>query len=932
MTTSTAARDTARDPAGEAPPRPRRGRLVERVALGAVLAFALLGIGTPLLGLTTFANTDLLVNNSPYVGAGLAQPQIENNIANDVVASVLPGTSLFADELRHGRLAAWNPYVGGGGTLGAVPNFAVLSPLTVPYYVLPASMAPAFVKLLEILVAAGGAYLFLRRLRLGRAAALLGGLAFTSSGFMIAWTNWPQTRVAAFIPAVFWATERLAEHRRVRDGALLAVALAAMLFGGFPAVTGYTVLTAGGYLLVRAIARGRPLAPLLAGAGALVGAVMITAIQLLPFVAAMRHARLSGRGQTGADHLDPTALITAWAPWSLGRVNTFPLRDNAVELLSYVGAAGLVLFLLAVALPAAGRAFLPRGVWAFFVAATAGWAVLIYLGGLPLEAVQQLPVLFADNFVGRARSVLGFLIAVLIAVGFEIALRWVGAVLDGPEARPAPVRGRSRVWAIGVAGAGLVGLAVTTLRGFLVVDGPDSVVGPGWFAVRVGAGLAIIALTVLAVAVLWRSGAKTARPRLAVAAAAVVPALLLVQALATVYAYWPRVDRDTWYPRTDVHQFLSANLGHDRFAAAEGGMYPGADSAARLRSLTGEAFFDLRFAETIRGLPGEKFSSTLLRLPATADVARSALLDRLSVRYLVTTPWEKPFGPETAEAGDGRTVTIRPGEPRTVRLTARGPIRGVAVTPAEAGTKTTRLSVSLRDAAGAEVAKGGRPLLEKAGTPAYVAVAGDRVPAGAALTAMITVEGGPVRVAAVGDRPAVSTVAAADDGLRIAYAGNSTVWERTTVLPRIRWASEVHVGEGPGPRVRAMRDGGLRPDQVVLDAPPASPVDGRPATVTVLEDGTDDIAARVDAQGAGYLVVADPLQHGWGVTVDGKAATLIPADNGLVAVAVPAGSHTVRLAYRMPMHNAGAWISGAALIGLLGIAAGVVVRRRRPTA
>ncbi|HTF11886.1 MAG TPA: YfhO family protein, partial [Asanoa sp.] len=123
-----------------------------------------------------------------------------------------------------------------------------------------------------------------------------------------------------------------------------------------------------------------------------------------------------------------------------------------------------------------------------------------------------------------------------------------------------------------------------------------------------------------------------------------------------------------------------------------------------------------------------------------------------------------------------------------------------------------------------------------------------------------------------------------------------------------------------------------RPDQVVLDsAPPVAPA-GRPAAVDVTDDGTDDIAARVDAQGAGYLVVADALQSGWAATVDGAPATLVPADNGMVAVAVPQGTHTVRLAYRMPMHNVGAWVSGFALVVLIGIGAGVLIRRRRPNA
>ncbi|GAA1890897.1 YfhO family protein [Asanoa iriomotensis] len=956
-------------------PAPPRHTWPDRVALAAVVLFALVGIGTPLLGLTTFAQTDLLVSKNPYSSAGLATGHVENKIANDIVASGLPNTQLFADELKQGRLTAWNPYVGGGGALGAVPNWATLSPLTLPWYVLPAELAPAYVKLLEILVAAGGTYLFLRRLNLGRASALLGGLAFTASGFMISWTNWPQTRVAAFIPLVFWAAERLATDRRVRDGALLAAALAAMLFGGFPALTGYTILTAGGYLVVRATARGRPVAPILAGAAALVGAVAITAIQLVPFLTAMSHAKLTNRAQTGADHLDPAGLVTSWAPWSLGHANEFALLgdDNVVEAFAYVGAAALVLFLLAVALPGPARAFLPRGVWSYLVSATAAWLVLLYAGGPPLTALQKLPALFADNFVGRARGVLGFLIATLVAIGFEVALRgWT-----------AP-HGRSRRWAVGVSAAGLLALGLTTFAGWRAVTAPDSTASPRQFALQCLAGLTIAALAAFTVFLIspprgraapgrWAltvgvltltmlagwfvvsgSGGMVGSRRFAIQCvavlvigglaavavfvmsrrrelvAAVLPLLVLGQALVTVYGYWPRVDRDSWYAQTDVHRYLAANLGHERFAAADGGMYAGADSAAKLRSLTGETFFEQRFAQTVQGLPGELFGSTLLRLPPTPELVRSPVLDRLAVRYFVTAPWDKPFGPEAVAKGDGSTVTVEPGRSWSVPLRVRGPIRGIGLIPPTGIRAATRIEVSVRDArGGAELAKGSRvgPKGGK-GTPAYVVVDGENIPAGTRLTALITVSGAPLVAAGDGGRPAVSTVLAADDGLAVAYTGSSVVWDRTTALPRFRWASAVHADSDAESRVSVLATGALPPDEVVLDgAPPVAPT-GEPATITVTGDGTDDLAARVDARGAGYLVVADALQHGWVATVDGQPAALLPADNGLVAVAVPEGTHTVRLAYRMPMHNAGAWVSGAATIAL----AGLLIRRRRPNA
>nr|MDT0660050.1 hypothetical protein [Micromonospora sp. DSM 115978] len=937
--------------------------LTNRVTFLAVVAFAIFGIGTPLLGLTVFSNTDLLVASSPYHSAGLSSPEIRNRIANDVVASVVPNTELFADELRAGRLAAWNPYVGGGSPLGAVPNFAVLSPLSVPYYLLPMALAPGYVKLLEIVCAVAGCFLFLRRLRLGRAAALLGGLVFASSAFMVMWSNWPQTRVAAFIPAVFWAAERLATERRVRDAALLAVAIAAMLFGGFPAVTGYTVLTAGAYLLVRVLAerraRWRPVVgTLAAGAAALVVAVLTAAVQLLPFVAAMSRVELSGRAQTGADHLDPASLVTAVAPWALGGVNSFVLDRNAIESMSYVGAVAVVLAFVAVALPWRVRVFLPRGVWSFLVTATAGWLALIYLGGLPLTALQQLPVLFSDSFVGRGRSILGFLVAALVAVGFELLLRQVRAT-DGRSAPagagagsagagtgptvPAGSARRRRAWAVAVLSAGLAGLAVVAWLGRRAVAADGSGATLTRFDKHLLVGLALLVFTAACVAVLLRAGSAgrlsspgvdqaSRRWRFGAALAAVaIPLLTAVQALGLVMPYWPAADRDTFYPRTDVHEFLAANLGHERFAAAGGGMYPGADSAAELRSLTGETFFDSRFAETVQALPGELFGSTLLRLPTTLEMAQSPVLDRLSVRYLVNPPWATIFGRATVAGTDGGTVTLTPAVPVSVPLTEAGPLRAVGVTlPATVGGGG-RLEVTIRDAAGQELVQGSRRFIRvQPGEPFYVPLPGDRISPAGPLSAELTLRASrPVEVAGFDGAPAVSTVAGEADGLVLAYAGNSVVWERLTALPRVRWASGALVAADPQQRLTALSQRVVGPDQVVLDLPPAQEPGGLPATVEVTRDGTDGFEVAVNAQGAGFLVVADAIQAGWEATVDGTPAEIVPADHGLAAVAVPAGQHTVSLRYRMPRDNLGGALTATGLVILAGVGLAVVVRRRR---
>jgi uncharacterized membrane protein YfhO len=106
--------------------------------------------------------------------------------------------------------------------------------------------------------------------------------------------------------------------------------------------------------------------------------------------------------------------------------------------------------------------------------------------------------------------------------------------------------------------------------------------------------------------------------------------------------------------------------------------------------------------------------------------------------------------------------------------------------------------------------------------------------------------------------------------------------------------------------------------------PPAS---GAPAGLRILADAGDTVRVAVEAGGAGYLVVADGLQHDWRASVDGEPAVLHGADHAFAAVHVPAGTHVVELSYAPAGATLGAGISAvaAAVIGL----ALVTGRRRR---
>jgi hypothetical protein len=194
-----------------------------------------------------------------------------------------------------------------------------------------------------------------------------------------------------------------------------------------------------------------------------------------------------------------------------------------------------------------------------------------------------------------------------------------------------------------------------------------------------------------------------------------------------------------------------------------------------------------------------------------------------------------------------------------------------------------------------------------------------------------TAKSAPLAVRAQAGSVALASIVDPGDGLRLVHAGSSVIYQRLDALPRIRWASSAVVVPDAAERVRLLASGTLDDGTVVLDRGAASPASGS-GSVAVTSDGTDSVGATVTASAAGYLVVADSDQVGWSASVDGKKAALVPADQGLVAVQVPAGTHTVALRYSSPDGGLGAYASAATLFALAGgVGAEIWLTRRGST-
>jgi hypothetical protein len=146
--------------------------------------------------------------------------------------------------------------------------------------------------------------------------------------------------------------------------------------------------------------------------------------------------------------------------------------------------------------------------------------------------------------------------------------------------------------------------------------------------------------------------------------------------------------------------------------------------------------------------------------------------------------------------------------------------------------------------------------------------------------------------------------------------------------PYERWTA----ADSPDEALRAVLASSFDParDVVIEDAPPVPSPRG-PQLITPRVDvrslETQAITLDVHSNRALMVLVRIPFDTGWHAELDGHDAEVLHADYVDMAVAVPAGTHTIRLGYGDPSIGAGLIASAISLAALA--AAALLLRRRK---
>jgi hypothetical protein len=281
----------------------------------------------------------------------------------DLVSFLWPMYRFSARSLRSGTVPLWNPHLYSGAPFVADNQSGVFYPINLITYAL---VGPPSYRVMEGLVvfhvwlAAVGAFVLLRDLRLRRSAAVLGALAFALSDLFITHVgNLNLNATAAWLPLTIWATHRALERRSVGWAAAAGLTVSVAALAGHAQMLLFLVLTLGLYTLYRLAAliiagggnMGRQMGQTI-GLTLLIGIVGLggAALMLLP---AWQMAAHTGRGHLPYQEatrysLPPRALIGLLAPGFYGRgAANFWGPWERVEV-GYAGVVTLTLALLGI--------------------------------------------------------------------------------------------------------------------------------------------------------------------------------------------------------------------------------------------------------------------------------------------------------------------------------------------------------------------------------------------------------------------------------------------------------------------------------------------------------------------------------------------------------------------------------------------------------
>ena len=299
--------------------QPARGPTWRELGIQAAILLGLLGClfpGAVFRGEAILPG-DILFQYPPwsaYAPAGYEGPR--NNLPFDSLTPFQAHNELCTCLLRGGEWPLWNPCQDAGMPLLANYQSTVFYPLWLVMPLFGPSFGVTIFTLLKLWCCGLTAYLYGRGIGLRAGPSRFLSIAWMLSGYNLLFCYWPLPGVSAWVPLLLLGVEYLLKGRLRRGFFTMVVAEVLLLLGGHPESAFFMGIGIGLYLALRlaldAPARKRILPKLGVAGASWAIALMICAVQLLPF---LEYVPLSDNLELRSE--SATAVRSVWSLTSL---------------------------------------------------------------------------------------------------------------------------------------------------------------------------------------------------------------------------------------------------------------------------------------------------------------------------------------------------------------------------------------------------------------------------------------------------------------------------------------------------------------------------------------------------------------------------------------------------------------------------------------
>lgn len=276
----------------------------------------------------------------------------KNFLITDPIRQQIPWRKIAIDQWKQGIVPFWNPYVFSGATLAGNIQAGVFYPLNIIFFVLPFPVAWSLLIFIQPLLGGLFLYVFLRGRMLDPRAALLGAVAWSFSGFSVAWLTWGTiVQSALWIPLILNSVDRILSGATTR-WAILVIALTMMWLAGHAQIALYGSMLAIAYGLWRGLVLRHVVSETLWKVlFAVVVFLLFTSIQWLPLLnSLLASSRVTGDvWRVPGFFLPWQHLIQFLVPDFFGNPATLNYWGvwNWAELVGYIGMAPIILGVIA---------------------------------------------------------------------------------------------------------------------------------------------------------------------------------------------------------------------------------------------------------------------------------------------------------------------------------------------------------------------------------------------------------------------------------------------------------------------------------------------------------------------------------------------------------------------------------------------------------